>query len=222
MFESIFESTTATLSITDALICMVVALGLGIVVALTHTLTKKYSKNFIIVLVLLPLLVEVVIMMVNGNLGTSVAILGAFGLIRFRSMPGTSRELLSVFFAMAIGLALGMGHIMFAVVFTIVISIAILLLSKTSFGEKKNKQSLKIVVPEDLDYTTIFDDVFSKYTISHEIAKVKTTNLGSMYEITYDVELKENIEKEFIDAVRCRNGNLNVVLNHQKIEVGEL
>lgn len=222
MFESIFESTTATLSITDALICMVVALGLGIVVALTHTLTKKYSKNFIIVLVLLPLLVEVVIMMVNGNLGTSVAILGAFGLIRFRSMPGTSRELLSVFFAMAIGLALGMGHIMFAVVFTIVISIAILLLSKTSFGEKKNKQSLKIVVPEDLDYTTIFDDVFSKYTISHEITKVKTTNLGSMYEITYDVELKENIEKEFIDAVRCRNGNLNVVLNHQKIEVGEL
>lgn len=220
MFESIFESSA--LSITDALICMVVALILGFVVALTHTLTKKYSKNFITVLVLLPLLVEVVIMMVNGNLGTSVAILGAFGLIRFRSMPGTSRELLSVFFSMAIGLALGMGHILFAVIFTLIISIMILVLSKSKFGETQNNQSLKIVIPEDLDYTNIFDDIFKKYTKSCEITKVKTTNLGSMYEITYDVVLNDINTRDFIDEIRCRNGNLNVVLNHKKIETGEL
>lgn len=222
MFTSILENTTATLSITDAIICMVASIILGIVVALTHTLTKKYSKNFITVLVLLPLLVQVVIMMVNGNLGTSVAILGAFGLIRFRSMPGTSRELLSVFFAMAIGLAIGMGHITFAIVFTLITSLTILILSKTSFGEEKKKQSLKILIPEDLDYTEVFDDIFKKYTLENNITKVKTTNLGSMYEITYDVIVKEKQEKELIDALRTRNGNLNITLNHQKIESGEL
>jgi len=222
MFTSILENTTATLSITDAIICMVASIILGLVVALTHTLTKKYSKNFITVLVLLPLLVQVVIMMVNGNLGTSVAILGAFGLIRFRSMPGTSRELLSVFFAMAIGLAIGMGHITFAIVFTLITSLTILILSKTSFGEEKKKQSLKILIPEDLDYTEVFDDIFKRYTLENNITKVKTTNLGSMYEITYDVIVKEKQEKELIDALRTRNGNLNITLNHQKIESGEL
>lgn len=222
MFTSILENTTATLSIIDAIICMVASIILGIIVALTHTLTKKYSKNFITVLVLLPLLVQVVIMMVNGNLGTSVAILGAFGLIRFRSMPGTSRELLSVFFAMAIGLAIGMGHITFAIVFTLITSLTILILSKTSFGEEKKKQSLKILIPEDLDYTEVFDDIFKKYTLENNITKVKTTNLGSMYEITYDVIVKEKQEKELIDALRTRNGNLNITLNHQKIESGEL
>ena len=222
MFTSIFENTTATLSITDALICMISSLGLGIIVALTHTLTKKYTKNFITVLVLLPLLVQVVIMMVNGNLGTSVAILGAFGLIRFRSMPGTSRELLSVFFAMAIGLSIGMGHIIFAIVFTAITSLTILLLSITTFGETKKKQNLKILIPEDLDYTTVFENIFKNYTEEHNIIKVKTTNLGSMYEITYDVIVKENKEKQLIDELRTRNGNLNITLNHQKIENGEL
>jgi len=221
MFTSIFE-TTATLSIIDALICMITSIGLGLIVALTHTLTKKYSKNFITVLVLLPLLVQVVIMMVNGNLGTSVAILGAFGLIRFRSMPGTSRELLSVFFAMAIGLSIGMGHILFAVVFTLITSCTIFILSITSFGETKQKQSLKILIPEDLDYTSVFEEILEKYTKKHNITKVKTTNLGSMYEITYDVELKDIKEKELIDELRTRNGNLNIVLNHQKVENGEL
>lgn len=221
MFTSIFE-TTATLNITDALICMTASLALGLIVALTHTLTKKYSKNFITVLVLLPLLVEVVIMMVNGNLGTSVAILGAFGLIRFRSMPGTSRELLSVFEAMAIGLSIGMGHIMFAVVFTLITSLTVLILSKTSFGETKKKQSLKILIPEDLDYEEMFEDIFKNYTTEHEITKVKTTNLGSMYEITYDVIVNKGKDKELIDELRTRNGNLNITLNHQKIETGEL
>lgn len=221
MFESIFDSVSGTLNIGDAVICMLVSIVLGFVVALTHTLTKRYSKNFITVLVLLPLLVQVVIMMVNGNLGTSIAILGAFSLIKFRSMPGTSRELLSVFFAMAIGLALGMGHILFAMVFTLITSVTVLILSKTSFGDAKNRQTLRIIIPEDLDYEEVFDDIFEKYTKSCELTKVKTTNLGSMYELTYEVVLIGN-QKEFIDALRCRNGNLNIILNHQKNENGEL
>lgn len=215
MFTSIFENTIATLSVVDALICMASSIILGLVVALTHTLTKKYSKNFITVLVILPLLVQVVIMMVNGNLGTSVAILGAFGLIRFRSMAATSREILSVFFSMAIGLSIGMGHILFATVFTLITSLTILILSKTKLGETKNKQNLKILIPEDLDYTNVFEDLLEKYTNTHEIKKVKTTNLGSMYEITYDIELKQNNEKEFIDELRTRNGNLTITLNHE-------
>ena len=215
MFTSIFENTAATLSVVDALICMASSIILGLIVALTHTLTKKYSKNFIITLVILPLLVQVVIMMVNGNLGTSVAILGAFGLIRFRSAPATSREILSVFFAMAIGLSIGMGHIIFAAIFTLVTSLTTLLLSKTKIGETKNKQSLKILIPEDLDYTTVFDEILEKYTNTYETKKVKTTNLGSMYEITYDIELKEINEKEFIDELRTKNGNLTITLNHE-------
>ena len=215
MFTSIFENTAATLSVVDALICMASSIILGLIVALTHTLTKKYSKNFIITLVILPLLVQVVIMMVNGNLGTSVAILGAFGLIRFRSAPATSREILSVFFAMAIGLSIGMGHIIFAAIFTLVTSLTTLLLSKTKIGETKNKQSLKILIPEDLDYTTVFDEILRKYTNTYETKKVKTTNLGSMYEITYDIELKEKNEKEFIDELRTKNGNLTITLNHE-------
>lgn len=142
MFTSIFD-TTAALNITDALICMIASLGLGIIIALTHTLTKKYSKNFITVLIVLPLLVQVVIMMVNGNLGTSVAILGAFSLIRFRSMPGTSRELLSIFEAMAVGLSIGMGHIMFAIVFTLIISLTILITEKTKIIGKTKKSKPK-------------------------------------------------------------------------------
>ena len=220
MFTSIFE--TNTIDIINTLICMLVSLGLGLVVALTHTITKKYSKNFIIVLVLLPLLVQVVIMMVNGNLGTSVAILGAFSLIRFRSMPGTSRELLSIFLDMAIGLSLGMGYITFAIIFTLLTVLTILILEKLKLGEKPQKQNLKILIPEDLDYTEVFEDVFNEYTKEHNITKVKTTNLGSMYEISYHIELKENKEKELIDALRVKNGNLNITLNHALKEIGEL
>ena len=201
MFTSIFE--TNTIDIINTLICMLVSLGLGLVVALT-------------------LRVQVVIMMVNGNLGTSVAILGAFSLIRFRSMPGTSRELLSIFLDMAIGLSLGMGYIGFAIIFTLLTVLTILILEKLKLGEKPQKQNLKILIPEDLDYTEVFEDVFNEYTKEHNITKVKTTNLGSMYEISYEIELKENTEKELIDALRVKNGNLNITLNHALKEIGEL
>lgn len=220
MFTSIFE--TNTLNITNTLICMISSILLGFIVAITHTTTKKYSKNFITVLVLLPLLVQVVIIMVNGNLGTSVAILGAFSLIRFRSMPGTSRELLSIFLDMAIGLSLGMGYITFAITFTLLTVLTIIILEKINFLEKTQKQNLKILIPEDLDYTEVFEDILKKYTKKHDIIKVKTTNLGSMYEITYEIELLENKEKELIDNLRIRNGNLNITLNHKLKETGEL
>lgn len=216
MFNSILNNN---LTFESAFICMISSLVLGLILALVHMQSERYSKNFIIVLALLPLLVQVVIMMVNGNLGTSVAILGAFSLIRFRSMPGTSRELLSIFFAMAIGLSTGMGQIVFAFVFTILTSIMILTLTKTKFGERKIKNKvLKIVVPEDLDYTTIFDDTLDNYTNSHLLIKAKTTNMGSLFELTYLVNLKDINEKEFMDEIRCKNGNLLVMLTQELVE----
>ncbi len=216
-FESILKSTTE-LSVGSCLLCMISALIFGIIIALTHTINKKYSRNFVITLAILPLLVQVVIMLVNGNLGTSVAIMGAFTLIRFRSMPGTSRELVSVFFAMAVGLAVGMGQIMYAGCFTIFTSVAIILLDKLNFGNKKGEiRKLLITIPENLDYTNIFDDVFEEYASYHEIVSVRTTNLGSMYKINYDVQLKDSTtEKAFLDKLRVRNGNLDIVFGREE------
>lgn len=220
MFNSILESNSGTLSISTALICMGAALIFGIIIALVHMYSTKCSKNFAITIAVLPLLVQVVIMMVNGNLGTSIAILGSFSLIRFRSMQGNSRELVSIFFAMAIGLAVGMGHIMYAFVFTLITSLALIILQKSNFGMKKNNEkSLKVTIPENLDYTNIFDDIFNKYTNNIELNKIKTTNMGSMFELSYNISLKNNInEKDFIDEIRTRNGNLTVNLGRVSTE----
>ncbi len=224
MFESILSGSEGTLTITNALICMGASVVLGIIIAFVHMYTSKCSKNFAITLSVLPLMVQVIIMMVNGNLGTSVAILGAFSLVRFRSMPGNSREIASVFFAMGIGLAVGMGHILFAGVITAIVAIIFIILSKTKFGEGNlHEKKLKIIIPEDLDYSNVFDDLFEKYTKTNKLDKVKTTNMGSLFELTYTIVTKPDVsEKEFIDELRCRNGNLNITLAREMISEGEL
>lgn len=213
MFESILSSSSTTLSIESVLICWGVALILGIIIAVVHKITtKQHTANFLLTLSILPILVQVVIMMVNGNLGSSVAILGAFSLIRFRSMPGNAKEIVSIFWSMAVGLAIGMGQIAFAVSLTIFVAIAIIIINKIGFGEKeKENKKLRILIPENLDYTNIFDDIFDKYLQKYNLEKVKTTNMGSMYEMTYEIKLKEKVnEKEFMDSIRVRNGNLTV------------
>ena len=215
MLESILTSQTQ-LSIINLLICSATSLILGIVIALVHMYKSKYTKNFIITLTLLPILVQSVILMVNGNLGTSIAIVGAFSLVRFRSLPGTSKEILSVFFAMAIGLATGMGQIVFAIIITLLVSLTLILLTKLKFGNVNEKlKILKINIPDNLDYTEVFDDVFKKYLTEYTINKVKTVNLGSLFEITYTITLKKDInEKEFLDELRLRNSNLKIILTH--------
>lgn len=219
MFKSIIDGN---LTIISVLLCMLVSILLGFLVSLIHSKCNKTSKNFMTTLVLLPLIVQVVIMMTSGNLGTSVAILGAFSLIRFRSAPGNSRELLSIFLSMAIGLACGIGHIYFAITFSIIACILIYLLTKLNYGNKLEFKNLKVVIPEDLDYENIFDDIFTKYTNSCLLIKSKTINMGSLYELDYEVSLKNDIsEKKFIDELRVRNGNLKIVLSHM-IEGTEL
>lgn len=223
MFESILtnSSSATSLSISTVVICWITAIILGLIIAFVHKETSKHTTSFLLSLAILPLLVQVVIMMVNGNLGNSVAILGAFGLIRFRSMPGNAKEIVSIFWAMAIGLAIGMGQIVFAVCVTLVVAIAILILNKLNFGERdREKKKLKIVMPENLDYTTVFDEVFEKYLNKYELEKVKTTNMGSMYEMIYEVKMKDSVnEKDFIDDIRVRNGNLTVAIYNAQDDV---
>lgn len=226
MFTSIFDSTaSATMSISSALICTGVSIALGLVVALCYMFTSKsHTKNFIVTLALLPVLVQSVIMMTSGNLGTGVAVLGAFSLVRFRSTPGTSKEIAAVFCAMAIGLATGIGQIAFAAMMTAVICVLLVALNKTPFGERSAlERTLKIVIPETLDYTEVFDDIFAEYTKKAELDAVKTTNMGSLYELKYNVQLQKNVnEKAFIDALRCRNANLNISLARPIISREEL
>ena len=197
----------------NGLLCTVVSVVLGVLIAVIYMQQGNYSKNFVVTLAMMPVLVQVVIMMVNGNVGTSVAVLGTFGLVRFRSVLGTSREIANIFFAMAVGLATGMGYLTFSVAMVVVIGGMFLLLGKTSFGERKyNEKDLRITIAEDLDYTDIFEDIFAEYTSKSSLEQVKTTNLGSMYELKYHITLKDaKKEKEMIDQLRCRNGNLTII-----------
>ncbi len=213
MLESILTgSGTSLLSIEQFAICILSSLLVGVIIAFVHTYKNTCSRNFIITLVLLPAIVEAVIMVVNGNLGTGVAVAGAFGLIRFRSMPGTSREIGSVFLAMACGLAIGMGYIGLAILLAVCVGIATIILVSMPEGKGEfAKRDLKITIPENLDYNGIFDDIFGRYTDSAKLMKVKTVNMGSLYELSYQVSLKkEDSEKEMMDEIRTRNGNLSI------------
>lgn len=222
MFRSIIGA--ATFQITDVLLCMGVALVLGIAIALFYMRSGFYTKSFVVVLSLLPLLVQSVIMIVNGNIGTSVAVLGAFGLIRFRSIPGGSREIGSIFFAMATGLAVGLGFLTLAALLTLITGFAMIVLAKTPFGESSRmEKQLKITVPEDLNYPHAFDDLFEEYTKKTTLERVRTTNMGTMYELLYHTQLKDEArEKEFLDDLRCRNGNLTVMIGTMQQNRDEL
>ena len=213
MFTSIITANSLTLGV--VMMCTAVSIVLGIIIAGAYMLCEKnYSKNYIITLALLPALVEVVIMLVNGNLGTGVAIMGAFSLVRFRSMPGNAKEIAGVFFSMVVGLATGMGYLTFAGLITVLLGVILVVLSRTGFGKKKaSDMDLRITIPEHLDYVDVFDEIFSKYTKSSELVRVKTTNMGSMYELQYIVNLKPDVkEKEFLDEIRIKNGNMLVLL----------
>lgn len=224
MFTSVINTVEGTLSIQTALICMVVSILLGLVMAFAYMIQGKYTKQFVITLVILPVLVQTVIMLVNGNLGTSVAVMGAFSLVRFRSLPGSARDISAIFFAMVVGLATGMGFVSYAVIITVLVCIIMVVLSKSKLGEtKEEEKDLRITIPENLDYSEIFDDLFEKYAKIHSLNRVKTTNMGSMYELSYSVVIKsDSTEKEFIDELRCRNGNLPIVCSRPVVGREEL
>ena len=213
MLDTLFASVISTTVNWQAIIlCTLSSLILGAAAAAIYCYKNTYTKSFVVTLALLPAMVQIVIMLVNGNLGAGVAVMGAFSLVRFRSVPGSAREIGSLFFAMALGLATGIGYLGYAVLFLLLIGIANILLYSTSFAAPKLiDRELKITIPESLDYEGVFDDLFDKYTTRHELLHVKTSNMGSLYELCYLVRLKDTgINKNFLDETRCRNGNLNI------------
>lgn len=231
MFENLFKGLfdtdlTAVISVTDFLLCLGASLVIGILMAFAYMYRTRYTKSFVVTLALLPAVVCVVIMMVNGNVGTGVAVAGAFSLVRFRSVPGTAKEICTLFLAMGAGLIAGMGYLGFALLFTAVMCIMFVLYNRLDFGTKKNAATFKtftITIPEDLDYSGIFDDIFSEFTTSHDLVRVKSTNMGSMFKLTYNVMLRDvTREKEMIDKIRCRNGNLEIAVSKQEMVGTEL
>lgn len=220
LFKGIFDSEfTTVISVPDFILCIGVSLIIGLIIALSYMFKTRYTKSFVTTLALLPAVVCVVIMMVNGNVGAGVAVAGAFSLVRFRSVPGTAKEIGTLFLSMGAGLIAGMGYLGFAVLFTLILCVAFLLFQALDFGQKKRSalyKTLSITIPEDLNYTEVFEDILSEYTRSNELVNVKTTNMGSMFRLTYDVILKDaSREKEMIDNLRCRNGNLEINVSKQ-------
>ena len=226
IFKGVFDTElTQTIEVGDFLLCLGVSLLLGLVMAAAYMFKNEYTKSFLITLALLPAIVCVVIMMVNGNIGAGVAVAGAFSLVRFRSAPGSAKEIVAVFLAMGAGLIAGMGYLGFAALFTVVMCVMFLIynaMADNAKSEAANK-TIKITIPEDLDYSGVFDDIFAEYTKKNELVKVKTTNMGSMFRLTYNVTLKDvTKEKQMIDCIRERNGNLEVMVSKQEDRTAEL
>ena len=218
MFDTIFQSdstgSVVTVTMQNAIISILVALALGLVISITYMKTSKvYSKNFASSLIVIPALISVVITLINGNQAASLATIGAFTLIRFRSIQGTSKDLAYILFTVTLGLSTGMGYIPFAIVLTAIVCVILIALSLIKYGQPKTEmKDLRITIPENLDYSGVFDDIFSEYTTFAELMRVKTTNLGSMYELQYNIVIRDpKLEKNMIDAIRTRNGNLNIV-----------
>lgn len=212
MLENILRIDLTELAPGSLFLCTAGSIALGLLIAAAHMYRNKYTKGFVITLALLPAIVQMVIMLVNGNVGTGVAVMGAFSLVRFRSTPGNAREIGSIFLAMAVGLSTGMGYIGIALVFVLLIAGAMVLLHMLPFGGNGQEKELKITIPENLDYGGIFDDIFRQYFTRCSLQRVKTTNMGSLFELQYRVVLKDEAqEKEMLDAIRCRNGNLTII-----------
>lgn len=223
VFSNILDSTVvSTLNVGNFLIAVGSALVLGLIMALAYMFKSDYSKGFVVTIATIPAIVAVIIMMVSGSLGAGLAVAGAFSLIRFRSAPGTAKEISAVFLAMAAGLACGMGYPGFGALFTLIMCVVNILYAMSGFGGKKqiqNRKTLSVTVPEDLNYGEIFDDIMEKYTSEWKMTKVKTTNLGSLNKLTYDIVLKEaKTEKAMIDEIRTRNGNLEVSIGFQSAD----
>jgi len=227
LFKRVFDTefTTAN-SLKSFLLCMAISVICGLVIALSYMIKNRYTKSFAITVAILPAVVCVVIMMVNGNVGTGVAVAGAFSLVRFRSAPGSAKEIGIIFLTMGAGLIAGMGYLAYAVLFTVIMCLIFIVYNCLGFGSRKTvskNKILTIIIPESLNYSEIFEDIFQTYTKSHNLVRVKTTNMGSMFKLTYNITVKDiKKEKEMIDMLRVRNGNLEISVSDQEFTDSQL
>lgn len=229
MFDTVIEgifSNATDITLGGFLIGVGSALVLGIAMAFMYMYKSTYKKSFAITLATLPAVVSIVIMMVSGSIGAGVAVAGTFSLVRFRSVPGTAKEIGSIFLAMAVGLACGMGYPLYALIFAVIMGAANIILTASPFGESKKNElnkMLHITIPENLEYAGAFDDIFGKYLSQYKMTQVKTTNLGSLNKLTYNITLgKAGCEKQMIDELRCRNGNLEINISSQGTDSREM
>jgi hypothetical protein len=224
MFESIFGAAASTaaasssISLGSSVSTIIVSFILGGLISLTYMKTSSrgsYSQNFALTLVIIPTVIAIIVLLIGSNVARAFSLAGAFSIIKFRSAPGDPKDISYVLFTMAAGLACGVGFFGYAVLFTMFLCLLMFMLSLFNFGAKKAAQKLlKITIPEDLEYEGAFDEVFAQYTTSHELIKVKTTDLGSLFQLSYTVTMdNKTSQKEFLDALRCRNGNLNITLS---------
>jgi len=225
MFDFLNGSVTNEMSALNSfLLCTVCSCVFGFVAAMLYMFKNKYSRSMAVTLVLLPVTVQVIIIVVNGNIGAGIAVAGAFSLVRFRSAPGNARDICCLFFAMALGLVTGMGYLFYAFIFLLLFAAVSLLLIFTRFGHGGTDTSvMRITIPENMDYDGLFDDIFEKYTASFDLEKVKTANMGNLYELTYLVRLKSvSVPKAMIDELRLRNGNLKILISREQRDREEL
>jgi hypothetical protein len=219
--RSIIDGTP---TIWNVLFCTVCSFVFGFAVSGVYMYRNQYSKGLAATLVFMPAVIQMIIMLTSGNIGAGVATMGAFNLVRFRSVPGKARDIGCLFFAMALGLVMGMGYVFYALVFVLLIGCLSIFLAQFRFGQgAADIRILRITIPENLDYDGLFDDAFTKYTQSAELDRVKTSNMGSLYELTYSVRLKSaSVPKEFMDDLRCRNGNLNILISREQRDGEEM
>ena len=227
IFNGLFDTHySSVITMGDFLLCIGVSLVVGLILALGYMYKSRYTKSFIVTLALLPAVVCAIIMMVNGNIGAGVAVAGAFSLVRFRSVPGSAKEITMLFLGMGAGLIAGMGYLGYAVLFAVILCALVLLYNRLDLGAKKKadmRKVLRVTIPEDLNYTDVFEDIFEEFTSEHTLVQVKTTNMGSMFRLTYEITVKDAArEKEMIDQLRCRNGNLEISISRQETPVAEL
>ena len=223
MFNSIFQSISSTaasnpISLTDAVLTILISFILGAAISITYMKTSNkggYSQNFSLTLVIIPTVIAIIVLLIGSNIARAFSLAGAFSIIKFRSAPGDPKDIAFVLFTMAAGLACGVGAYGYAGFFTIFLCALMYILSYINFGARKvSHKLLKITIPEDLDYEGAFDDIFVSYTTRHELIKVKTTDLGSLFQLVFTVTMDNSkSQKEFLDALRCRNGNLNIMLS---------
>ncbi|MDT0126095.1 DUF4956 domain-containing protein [Paenibacillus sp. RRE4] len=218
MLDALFSSALddSTLSFSSAVITIGLAILLGLIISLTYMKTNQatYSQSFTLTMVVLPVIVAIIILLIGSNIARAFSLAGAFSIIRFRSAPGDPKDISYVLFTMASGLACGVGAFGYAILFTIILCVLMFVLSRFNFGGKKSQQkTLKITIPENLSYEEALNEVFHTFKVPFDLKKIRTTELGSLYELVYNVTIHESVnQKQFLDAIRTRNGNLDISL----------
>ncbi|WP_028828683.1 DUF4956 domain-containing protein [Proteocatella sphenisci] len=225
MLDSLLSTSSAadTITLSGTITIILSSLALGLFISLIYRFTERErgaSASFAVTLIMLPSIIAMIILLVGNNAARALSLAGAFSIIRFRSAPGDPKDIGYIFFTLGVGLACGMGYILYGAIFAAILCAAMVILTQTGYAQKKSgSMQLKIMIPEDTDFQHLFDDIFSSYTSSFRLERIKTADFGALFELHYAVMVPDDTDqKEFIDSLRARNGNLNITLSLKHTE----